>query len=679
MKGSAEMKARLLKLLAGAALSLVTAGMAGFLATEARAADTTRLEGIYLTYHVDGGRHNGQKSHWLKTKSRVIRLDLDSVRLPKPGARIAVEGSVSQSGIEVADVQTLAAPQPSPTPTSGAANALVITVGWGTAIPRATPSQARTFVFGPQATSTATWVRAASSGKLSLQGTVTPVLTIADPGNCSSSGSYLDLLAQRADAAAASAGYNLATYPIRIINTPLSSICGARGWGSLVNGHTWIANGLANEADGYERFIVVHEVGHNFGLNHSHGVECGASPVSNTCLASASSKIEYGDPYDAMGSNAPGWDVNGIALYSARQMQKVGWLGKPAQTVTTSGTYTISPLELTNPTYAPALAITNSTRSYTIEFRQPLGVDSFMSSLSPSPTNGVLVHMRNDLPGGDSGPLLLDMTPGSRNGDSDFYDAPLTVGKTFTAVGNAFTLKVLSAGSGGAKVQVTFGGGTTTADKTAPRVSTPTEQAEGQLTGTVIPVRFGFSATDASAIAFVNVWLKENGTWHDRGNFAAGTSSVRIGLTGGGTYKVAVRAKDVAGNLSGFAYGPTFTVETKDDQIFTLGGGFGRYAWVEAFGGTSLSSSTANDTVRLSFTGREAALVAPKFATAGRATVYCDDQPNGVVDLYAASLTPRLVATRCEFAQNGPHTIKLVLEGTSGRPRFDVDAFVVLR
>jgi hypothetical protein len=673
------MKARLLKLLAAAALSLVTAGLAGLLATDARAADVTRIEGIYLPLHVDGGRHNGEKSYWLKTKKGVIRLDLDGMRLPKPGARIAVEGSVSQTGIDVVEVQTLAAPQPAPT--SGVANALVITVGWGTAIPRATPSQARTFVFGPQVTSTASWVHLASSGKLTLQGTVTPILTIADPGTCSSSGPYLDLLAQRADAAAANAGYNLASYPIRIINTPLSSICGARGWGSLVTGHTWIANGLANEANGYERFIVVHEVGHNFGLNHSHGVECGASPVTTECLASSSSKVEYGDPYDAMGSNAPGWDQNGIALYSARQMQKVGWLARPTQTVTTSGTYTISPLELTNPTYAPALAINTSTRSYTIEFRQPLGVDSFMSSLLPSPTNGVLVHMRNDLPGGDSGPLLLDMTPGSRSGDSDFYDAPLTVGRTFTAIGSAFTLKVLSLGSSGAKVQVTFagGGGTTTADKTPPSVSAPTEQAEGQITGTVIPVRFGFSATDASGVAFVNVWLKVNGTWHDKGNFPAGTTSVRLGLTVGDSYRLAVRAKDAAGNLSAYSYGPTFTVETEDDRIFTLGGGFGRYSWTEAFGGSSLSSSTANDVVRLSFNGREAALVAPKFASAGRATVYCDDQPSGVVDLYAASLTARLVATRCEFAQSGPHTMKLVLEGTSGRPRFDVDAFVVLR
>src|SRR6185437_13798646 len=117
---------------------------------------------------------------------------------------------------------------------------------------------------------------------------------------------------------------------------------------------------------------------------------------------------------------------------------------------------------------------------------QPLGVDSFMSFLAPSPTNGVLIHMRNDLPGGDTGPLLLDMTPGSRSGDADFYDASLAAGRTFTDIAKTFTLKVLSVSAGGAKVQVTFAGSTTTTtgtDNTAPRVSMRGEQAEGQVTG----------------------------------------------------------------------------------------------------------------------------------------------------------------------------------------------------
>jgi hypothetical protein len=680
------MTARFLQFLSATAVLLTSALAAGILATEARADDTTRLEGIYMPLHVDTGPHAGLHSFWLKTKDHVIRLDLEGMPEPAAGARIAVEGSVSASGVDVTDIDVLAAPKAA-APTSGVVSALVIQVRWGSVAPAATQSQARTFVFGSQATSTASWLHQASSGRITLDGTVTPLLTIADPGTCTASGSYLDLLAQRADAAAANAGYNLAAYPIRIINTPLAMICGARGWGSLVNGHTWIANGLVNESNGYERFIVVHEVGHNFGLNHSHGVECGATAVSAACLSSASSNVEYGDPYDAMGSNAAGWGQNGIALYSARQMQRIGWLGKPVQTVTASGTYTISPLELATPAYTQALAITTATRSYTVEFRQALGVDSFMSFLAPSPTNGVLIHMRNDLPSGDTGPLLLDMTPGSRSGDADFYDASLTVGRTFTDLGRTFTVKVLSVGSNGAKVQVTFAGSgtntttttTTTTDKTAPRISMRGEQADGQITGSLVPVRTSFSASDPSGIAFVNVWLKEDGVWHNKGNFAAGTTGVRALLTNGHEYRFAVRAKDAAGNLSQFAYGSTFRVETSDDGIFTLGGGFGRYSWSEAFGGTALTSSTPNDVVRFSFVGREAALVAPKFASAGRAFVYCDDQPSGMVDLYASSLSPRQIAVRCDFVQSTSHTMKLVLEGTSGRARFDVDAFVVLR
>jgi hypothetical protein len=121
-------------------------------------------------------------------------------------------------------------------------------------------------------------------------------------------------------------------------------------------------------------------------------------------------------------------------------------------------------------------------------------------------------------------------------------------------------------------------------------------------------------------------------------------------------------------------------VEAKDDGIFTLGASWTRNSWTDAFGGTYISSSKAGNYVQVAFTGREAALIAPKYATAGRATVYCDDVSKGLVDLYAATLSARRVATpRCEFSVSAAHTMKLVLEGTTGRPRFDVDAFIVLR
>ena len=217
------------------------------------------------------------------------------------------------------------------------------------------------------------------------------------------------------------------------------------------------------------------------------------------------------------------------------------------------------------------------------------------------------------------------------------------------------------------------------ADTTPPSVSVPTEQIEGQVTSTIAQLRAFFSATDTGGVAAANVWLKENGVWYDKGNYAGSATSVLFNLPIGRSYQFAVRAKDVAGNWSDYSYGPAFTVETKDDKIFTLGTSWTRYSWVDAYGGTYMTSSAPGIAATLNFTGREVALVAAKFVSAGRASVYCDGVYKGIVDLYSATLKARQVAFRCEFTQSTSHTIKLVLEGTSGRPRVDVDAFVVLR
>ena len=49
------------------------------------------------------------------------------------------------------------------------------------------------------------------------------------------------------------------------------------------------------------------------------------------------------------------------------------------------------------------------------------------------------------------------------------------------------------------------------------------------------------------------------------------------------------------------------------------------------------------------------------------------------VDLYRSSVSSRVLAFTQMFASSGTHTIKLVAQATSGRPRVDLDAFAVLR
>jgi hypothetical protein len=382
-----------------------------------------------------------------------------------------------------------------------------------------------------------------------------------------------------------------------------------------------------------------------------------------------------------MGNNQPGTAVNAIASYSARQMEKVGWLAKPAQTVTSSGAYTISPLASASPTYAPALRINTSTRSYTIETRQAVGVDSFMSTLSPTPTDGVLIHMRNDLPGGDSGPLLLDMTPNSRTGDADFYDAALTTGRTFTDPATVFTVKVVSVGSAGATVAVTFAAGTT-GDATPPAVTAPLEQIDvpNRITSTTVPVKLTWSGSDSSGIAAYDLIVSTNGGAFVRDTSITTQTQRTYALTVGSRYQFGIRAKDNSGNWSAYRYSNPLTVGITDEKTAfpTLGSGWTRKAWSSAFNGTYMETSVAGDWAEFTFTGRDIALVAPKFPSGGRAEVFCDGTSVGFANLYAATTTALNTVFWCRFTDSTRHTMKVVVEGTSGRPWFDIDAFAVL-
>ena len=68
----------------------------------------------------------------------------------------------------------------------------------------------------------------------------------------------------------------------------------------------------------------------------------------------------------------------------------------------------------------------------------------------------------------------------------------------------------------------------------------------------------------------------------------------------------------------------------------------------------------------------------PKFSNAGKATLYCDGVSYGLVDEYSSTTIAGQVVAWCHFATSGQHTMKLAVQGTSGRPWFGVDAFTTL-
>lgn len=253
-----------------------------------------------------------------------------------------------------------------------------------------------------------------------------------------------------------------------------------------------------------------------------------------------------------------------------------------------------------------------------------------------------------------------------RNSGPSVYDG--RVGRSFRLLDVYGALTTLVGGGGG-------GGG---ADSTPPTVSAPVEQFDGPISNGGATVKLSWSATDPSGIAEYAVYSRANGgQWVKENAIPATATSWRFLLSFGTRFELAVSARDGAGNWSGYQYGPSLTPRVSDDSSWQLGG-WSRYGWSDAFGGTAITSSQAGTSITHTFTGRDVALVAPLFANAGRGHVYCDGAYKGTVDLYSATLRPREAAFWCRFAQYGQHTLRIVVEGTSGRPRFDVDAFAVL-
>ena len=214
----------------------------------------------------------------------------------------------------------------------------------------------------------------------------------------------------------------------------------------------------------------------------------------------------------------------------------------------------------------------------------------------------------------------------------------------------------------------------------APTVSLP---AGSTLGTSKIPVRVAWSATDANGIGsyLVQMSTYDGSAWSAWSTIYRGGNTSTTKNLAPGTYRFRVQATDRAGNESAFASSPITTVAAvqENSSAISYSSGWKRTARTGAYGGYVKYHTQAGATATLRFRGRSVSLVTPKAASLGKAEIRVDGVRAATVDLYASSTQARKVVYTKAWSSSGSHTVTIKVLGTSGRPRVDIDAFVILR
>jgi len=245
---------------------------------------------------------------------------------------------------------------------------------------------------------------------------------------------------RQAQAMAAASGIPLADYQRFIYAFPTNA-CGFTGMSNVGTAPSSIwANGSLSVR------TVAHELNHNFGLLHAHGLECGSASVGGEC-----SSLDYGDPADIMGK--PGV----VAHPNAAQKFRLGWLPDDALlTLPGGGTVALTPYAAQSGLKSIRIPrgldpSTGAPLWYYVEYRQPVAADATLAT-RPGLTGGVLIHQDGMDPAGPAS-SLIDATPGS-SATRDWDDAALVPGQTFADVTIGMTIKTISADGNQAVVEV---------------------------------------------------------------------------------------------------------------------------------------------------------------------------------------------------------------------------------
>ena len=223
----------------------------------------------------------------------------------------------------------------------------------------------------------------------------------------------------------------------------------------------------------------------------------------------------------------------------------------------------------------------------------------------------------------------------------------------------------------------------------------PTSWGTGLINGAA-PIVVTWSATDASGISWYDTSYRVNGgAWQFPGDFANQDSSHEFSIGYGQSYQWMAAATDNYGNRGLSVTGPAFTVRKYEESASLL-----RYTGVWHADTTSplaLIASGAGCCMRVppgqAYASPSPARPSPsplprRSRRAGEVWVYVDGALRATVDENrdtssgedpdtGDTIDGSSILYGQTWTSAATHTIKLVVVGTPGRPRVNVDAFLV--
>ena len=213
---------------------------------------------------------------------------------------------------------------------------------------------------------------------------------------------------------------------------------------------------------------------------------------------------------------------------------------------------------------------------------------------------------------------------------------------------------------------------------TAPRLTLPVNRTIGGS----IPAVLTWTGSDAgTGVKSYHVQRSVNaGAWTTV-VAAVAVPRLDVALASGSSYRFRVRATDWAGRTSGFAYGPTLRSARiqESSTTITYTGRWTAATWPSASGGALRFATAAGAKATYRGSVRSAAWVTTTGPDRGWAKVYVNGVLAKRVSLTTSASQPRRVVWSANWSTTATRTVVILVEGTSGKPRVDLDAIMTLR